>query len=293
MSLVVDALVFSLLLTAYFAAMGLGLNLIFGVMRVVNLAHGAFFMMGSFMAVSLYAMYRFNPALSLVLIIPLFALISIPLYFAFVPRLTKSKDPEIASFVLFFGVAYIIQSIAISMYGTNYFSIPATSFGIPSIYVAGYYVSFAYFAAVAFSLAALLFLYIYMYRTKLGLSTRALMDNREAAITSGVNVSLISVLAFAIGIAVVAATGAFSSQILFPTSQDIGDLITVTSFSIIIIGGLGNPLATIAGGAVYAFAYEFSSIYLPNWVNVIPFVILIAVILIRPSGLFGRKVREV
>lgn len=293
MALVVDALVFSLLLTAYFAAMGLGLNLIFGVMRVVNLAHGAFFMMGSFMAVTLFGLYAFNPALSLAFIIPLFALIAIPMYFAFVPRLTKSKDPEIASFVLFFGVAYIIQSIAISIYGTNYFSVPATSFGIPSVNIAGYYVSFAYFAAVAFSLAALLFLYIYMYRTKLGLSTRALMDNREAAVTSGVNVSLISVLAFAIGISLVAATGAFSSQVLFPTSQDIGDLITVTSFSIIIIGGLGNPLATIAGGAVYAFAYEFSSVYLPNWVNVIPFIILIAVILIRPSGLFGRKTREV
>lgn len=293
MALVVDALIFSLLLTAYFAAMGLGLNLIFGVMRVVNLAHGAFFMMGSFMAVSLYALYKFNPALSLVLIIPLFALIAIPVYLAFVPRLTKSKDPEIASFVLFFGVAYVIQSIAISIYGTNYYSVPATSFGIHSIKIAGYFVSFAYFAAVIFSIASLVFLYFYMYRTKLGLSTRALMNNRQAAITSGVNVTLISIIAFAIGIAVVAATGAFSSQILIPTSQDIGDLITVTSFSIIIIGGLGNPLATIAGGAVYAFAYEFSSIYLPNWVNVIPFIILIVVIIIRPSGLFGGRAREV
>lgn len=293
MSLVADGIIYSLLLTAYFSVMGLGLNLIFGVMRVVNLAHGAMFMMGSFLAISLYTMYRINPALALAVVIPVFALIAIPMYFAFVPKLSRAKDPEIASFVLFFGVAYVIQSIAISLFGATYYSVPSTAYGLPSIPVAGYYISFAYFASAIFAVISLFFVYLYLYRTRIGLSTRALMDNREAAITSGVNVNLISMVAFAIGIAIVAATGAFSSQVLFSTSQDIGDIITVTSFSIIIIGGLGNPLATVAGGAVYAFAYEFSSIYLPNWVNVIPFAILILVIVTRPAGLFGGRAREV
>lgn len=293
MTLFADAAIYSLLLTAYFSAMGLGLNLIFGVMRVVNLAHGALFMMGSFLAVTLFTLYHFNPALSLVFVIPVFALIAIPMYYAFVPKLSKSKDPEIASFVLFFGVAYAIQSIAIIMFGSNYYSVPNTAYGIGSIKLAGYYVPASYFIAAAFSVAALVFVYFYLYRTKLGLWTRALMDNRVAAVTSGVNVGLISIVAFAVSIAIVAATGAFSSQVLFSTSQDIGDLVTVTSFSIIIIGGLGNPLATISGGAVYAFAYEFSSIYLPNWVNVIPFLILIAVIVVKPSGIFGGRAREV
>jgi len=293
LSLFVDALVFSLLLTAYFSVMGLGLNLIFGVMKVVNLAQGTLFMMGSFFAIVLYETYRINPALSLVFVIPLFALIAVPMYFAFIPKISKSRDPEIASFVLFFGVAYIIQSIAISLFGSNYYAIPDASFGIPSTKVAGYYVPFTYFAAAAFSIASLIFVYLYLYRSRTGLYTRAVMDNRLAAISSGVSVRSVSVIAFCISIALVAASGVFSSQVLYSTSQDIGDIITVTSFSIIIIGGLGKPLATIIGGAVYAFSYEYSSIYLPNFVNVIPFLILIVVIVLRPNGVFGGKLREV
>jgi len=105
MSLVLDGIVVSILLTAFFAAMAIGLNLIFGVMKIVNLSHGSFFMMGSFMAISLYGLYRFNPLLSEIFIIPLFFGISVPLYFALIPRISRSRDPEISSFVLFFGVA--------------------------------------------------------------------------------------------------------------------------------------------------------------------------------------------
>ena len=293
MYLVVDGLVVSLLLTAFFSAMGLGLNLIFGVMKIVNLSQGAFFMMGSFMAISLYAIYRFNPLESIILIVPLFFAISIPIYFAFIPRLSKSKDAEIASFVLFFGLAFIIQSIALSLYGTTYYSIPNSSFNVPSVNTFGYYVPFSYYVAAFYSLGVLIFVYMYLFHTKLGLKTRALMSNKDAALLSGINVSLISVVAFSMSIAVVASVGAFSSQILFSTTQDIGNIITITSFAIIIIGGLGNPLATIAGGAVYAFSYEFASIYFPSWLTVIPFIILLVIIIIRPNGIFGRKLREI
>lgn len=293
MYLFLDGLVISLLLTAFFSAMGLGLNLIFGVMRIVNLSHGAFFMMGSFMAISLYAIYRFNPLESIILIVPLFLAISIPIYFAFIPRLSKSKDAEIASFVLFFGLAFIIQSIALTLYGTSYYSVPNSAFSFHSVNTFGYYVPFSYYVAAFYSLGVLIFVYLYLFKTKIGLQTRALMSNKEAALLSGINVSVISVVAFSISIAVVASVGAFSSQILFSTTQDIGNIITITSFAIIIIGGLGNPLATIAGGAVYAFSYEFASIYIPSWLTVIPFIILIVIIIIRPNGIFGRKLREI
>jgi branched-chain amino acid transport system permease protein len=273
--------------------MGLGLNLIFGVLKVVNLAHGALFMMGSFMAVSLYLAFRLNPAISLLVVIPIFALIGAAMYFAFVPRLSKSRDSEIASFVLFFGVAYIIQSIALQFYGTSQYVVPEASYGVGSVEILGFFIPFSYFVATAFAVAFLLLIYYYLYKTKIGLSTRALMDNKEAAEVSGVNLTKVSVLAFIISVATVSAAGVFSSQILFSTSQDIGNIITVTSFSIIVIGGLGKPLATVAGGAVYALSYELSSIYAPNWIDVVPFLILVVVIVLRPTGLFGGKSREV
>jgi len=293
MSLVLDAIVVSLLLTAFFAAMGIGLNLIFGVMRIVNLSHGSFFMMGSFMAISLYSIYRLNPIQAEVFIIPLFLGISVPLYFALIPKLFKSKDPEISSFVLFFGIAFVIQFIAISLYGTTFYSLPASSFSQGSIDIYGFYIPFAYFVASAYSIALIIAIYLYLYHTRLGLQTRALMSNRDAAVLSGANVTMLLVIAFAISIAAVASAGAFSSQILFSTSQDMGDIITITSFTIIIIGGLGNPFGTLIGAAVYGFTYEFGSIYFPSWLNVIPFLILLVVILLRPNGVFGGRLREV
>lgn len=293
MSLILDGLVYSLLLTAYFAAMALGLNIIFGVLKVVNLSHGSLFMMASFAAIALYTAYRLDPLLSLLLIIPGFFIVGIALYFMFIPRLQKSRDAEIASFVLFYGVALAIQSIALTFFGTSYYTLPFSSLHMPSVLILGYYVPFAYIAAALISVVLILFTYVYLYHTSPGLQTRALMSRKETALLSGVNGTLISSIAFGASIAIVAAAGVFSSQILIPTSQDIGDVITVTSFSIIIIGGLGNPLSTLAGAAVYAFSYEYASIYLPSWLNAIPFLILLAVIVTRPNGLLGVKMREI
>ncbi len=293
LSLLGGALIVSLFLTFYFSAMGLGLNLIFGVLKMVNFAHGALFMMGSFLAVSLYLAFHFDPALALIVVVPVFALIGAAMYLAFIPKLSKSKDPEMSSLVLFFGLAYIIQSIALLFYGTNGYFVPEASYGFGSVSILGTFIPFSYLVATVFSIGSLIFVYYYLYSTRIGLSTRALMDNRWAAEASGVNVTRISLVAFMVSIASVAAAGAFSSQILFGTSQDIGNIIAVTSFSVIIIGGLGKPQGTVVGGAVFAVSYELSSIFLPNWTDFIPALILVVVIVLRPMGILGGKTREV
>lgn len=292
MNLAMDAFVSSIILTTYFSFLALGMNLIFGVMRIVNLAHGNFIMLGSYVAIVLFSSLRWNPVMSLIVVAPLFFAISLPLYYILVPRLLKGSDPEISSFILFFGIAYIIQAIAISIFGQNFYSIPLSVFHHNNVSIAGAIIPYSWVIISIVSIVGILLLYVYLYHTKIGLSTRALMVNREEAQASGINIHFISAIAFAISIALVASSGAFSSVMLFATTPNIGDILTITAFSIVIIGSLGKPIATVAGGAVYAFAYEFTSVYSPTWAGLVPFVILIIVILIRPYGIFGGRARE-
>lgn len=292
MSLFVDAFVTAMLYAAFFSLAALGLNLVFGVMRIVNLAHGEFLVMGSYLAIALATHYGFNPVMSLAVIIPLFFAIALLLYYPLVPKLQKSEDPEMSSFILFFGVSFAMEGIAVQLFGVNYETISYSLFKPLHMDILGSTVPTAWVVTAGVSVAALVCMYLYLYRTKIGLQTRALMINKEEAMANGISVNRVSSIAFGLSIALAASAGAFSSLISYPTYPSIGDTFTLVSFAIIIVGALGDPLATVIGALVFAFAYGYTDIYIPNWSAIVPFIILIAVILVRPQGILGRKARE-
>ena len=292
MSLFVSAFVTSMLYAAFFSIAALGLNLVFGVMRIVNLAHGDFIAMGSYLAIALAASFGLNPLVSLGAIIPLFFILGIGLYFLLVPRLQKSQDPEMSSFILFFGVSFIIEGIAVDLFGDTYQTLPYSLFSPLHVTIFGSITPTAWVVTALVSVAALVLVYFYLYRTRLGLQTRGIMMNREEAMANGVPINRVSAIAFGFSLALAASAGAFSSLISYPTFPTVGADFTLVSFAIIIIGSLGDPLATIVGAVVFAYAYGYMNIYESNWAALVPFVILIAVILVRPQGLLGRKVRE-
>lgn len=287
-----DAFVSSVILTSFFSFMALGMNLIFGVMRIVNLAHGNFMMLGSYVAILIYGALKWNPVYSLIVVAPLFLAIAFPLYYLVVPRLLKGRDPEISSFILFFGLAYIIEAIAIDIFGNSFFSLPEEVFGAGRVSILGTSQPLSWVIIALVSVGAMVLLYVYLYHTRIGLYTRALMANRNEARSTGINVHFVSAVAFAISIAIIASAGSFSSILIEATTPSIGNSLTVIAFTIVIVGSLGKTLATAAGGAVYAFAYEYANIYIPTWASLVPYVILIAIVLIRPYGIFGGRQRE-
>jgi branched-chain amino acid transport system permease protein len=292
MSLLLDAFLISILYAAFFSLMALGLNLMFGVMRVVNLAHGEFVAIGSYAAIYLYSYFAFNPVISLAIIVPLFLLIGFPLYFLLVPRLQKSDDPEMNSFILFFGLAFFIEGIAVLEFGSTPRTLSFSSFRPLHVAFLGATIPFAWIVIAAVSLVFIVFSYLLIYRTGFGLQVRALMANRYEAIANGVNVNLVSSVIFSLSIALAAVAGVFSSLISFATTPDIGSTYTLISFAVIIIGALGNPLATVVGGIVFAFAYGYADIYIPQLSSIIPFLLLLIIILVKPAGLLGRLPRE-
>jgi branched-chain amino acid transport system permease protein len=302
------SLLAGLLFGLYFSLIGLGLNLVFGVMRIVNLAHGDFLMLGAFLAFWLFTLFALNPVPAIVIAFLVFASVGLPLYYLLVPRLLRAKDPEMLSFILFFGLSQVIEAVTTIAFGTSERSIPGDQLGRAVAAVAGFFAGrkvdtgpvellgqtfpASWVASGVASGCAVLLVYVYLYRTRLGYLTRAVMDNRDEAIATGINVHRVSAVAFGIGLGLAAAAGVFAPFMLGSITPAMGGEVTVTAFAVIVIGSLGNPLGTVLGGIVYGISYMFMQSFYSSWANLLPYVLLIAILLVRPSGLLGRRVRR-
>ena len=281
-----------LLFGLYFSLVGLGLNLIFGVMRIVNLAHGDFLMLGAFFAYWLFHLLGLNPLISLFLAFLLFALIAYPLYFLLVPRLLSARDPEMLSIILFFGLSQVLEALAVIGFGTSERSLPGQLLGHGPVQILGQNFPAAWATSGIASALAVVFVYFYLYRTRLGYLTRAVMVHREEAVSTGINVHRVSAIAFGIGLALAAVAGVFAPFMLGSITPAMGIDITITSFAVIVVGSLGNPLGTVLGGIIYGISLMMMQTYLSSWANLLPYLLLIGILLVRPSGLLGRQVRR-
>ena len=290
MSLLEYALVGGILYGVFFALVALGLNLIFGVMRIINLAHGQFVLLGGYGAYLLSHNLHLNPIYGVPLAMLGAIVVGIPLY-TVVPRLQKSSDPEMLSFILFFGVALMIDAVLTALFGADQRSLPQDALGAGNITVLGQAFPDNWWVAAAVSVLAALGLYLYFTRTRLGFATRAIMANRDEALATGIDVQRVSAIAFVMGIALAGIAGVFVPYLLGSISPDIGNELTTTSFAVIIIGSLGNPLGTIVGGLVFGIGTLFMQTYFPSWSNLVPYALLIIIVLLKPAGLLGRSVR--
>ena len=304
----VYSLLAGLLFGLYFSLIGLGLNLVFGVMRIVNLAHGDFLMLGAFVAYWLFTLFSINPVPSVFISFAIFAAVGIPLYYLLVPRLLRGKDPEMLSFILFFGLSQVIEAVATISFGTSERSIPGGELGQAMASIESFFLGTAvdngpveifgqtfpaaWIVSGFASGLAVLFVYLYLYRTRIGYLTRAVMVNREEALATGINVHRVSAIAFGVGLGLAALSGVFAPFMLGSITPAMGVDVTVTSFAVIVIGSLGRPLGTVLGGLIYGVSYMLMQSYYSSWANLLPYVLLVAILLVRPSGLLGRQVRR-
>jgi branched-chain amino acid transport system permease protein len=286
------SLLAGLIFGLYFSLVGMGLNLIFGVMKMVNLAHGDVLMLGAFAAFWLYRLTGLHPAFAVPLLFALWLAIGIPFYYLVVPRLQRARDPEMLSIIFFFGLSQLIVALATIAFGTNERSIPGRVMGRGPVQLLGQSFPSAWMVSGAVSAALVALVSLYLYRTRLGTRTRAVMVSRDEALVSGIDVHRVSAIALAIGLGLAAAAGVFAPFMLGSVRPGMGGEINIVSFVVIVIGSLGNPLGTLLGGILYGVALMFMQSYFSSWANLLPYLLLIAVLLLRPSGLLGRKVRN-
>src|SRR3972149_4155498 len=264
-----------------------GLNLIFGVMKLVNFAHGQLLMVGAFVAYEVTTVAGLNPYASILVSMGSVALIGIVLEkFAFRKVRGTEKLNEI---FISPGLIYVFQNVATLLWVENYnIQIPSPLSGL-SLPLGEVLLGYDRILAIVIVIVILLGLVLLTKKTKIGLAMRATSQKSDAAMLMGININRVYVFTFAVGAALAGAAGALYG-IIFNFNPAIGALPTIKAFAIIILGGLGSIPGAVAGGVLYGLAENITG-YLSNgtWQDAVAFALLIAVLVIRPTGLFGEK----
>jgi branched-chain amino acid transport system permease protein len=289
MHLFIQACILGLLTGGVYALMASGLTLAFGVMRVINVAQGAMIVLGAFLSYTLFTKLHIDPFVSVVLLTPLMFCVGVLLQLVFI-RPLRADEREELSLLVTWALALGIEGLLSVLYKTNYRS-TITSYADSSWRVLGYHLSEVRVFAFGMSALILTLLYLVLSRTEFGRTVRATVQNPVSARLLGVNVEQVSAVGFGISVATATAAGAVFGMItpFFPGSHY--DLIS-RLLSIIVLGGLGSLggaviAALFMGVAEAVFAAEIS----PTWSSFTFFIVLIAILLLRPQGLFGTNER--
>ena len=264
-----------------------GLNIIFGVMKLVNFAHGQLLMVGAFIAYETTSIVGLNPYLSIFVSMGSVALIGIMLEkFAF--RRVRGTE-KLNEIFISLGLIYVFQSVATLFWEKNYnIRIPSPLGGL-SLVIGEISINYDRIVAMIIVIVILIGIVLLTRKTKMGLAMRATSQKSDASMLMGINVGRVYLFTFAVGAALAGAAGALYG-ILSSFNPATGALPTIKAFAIIILGGLGSIPGAVTGGLLYGIA-ENTAAYLTNgiWQDAVAFVLLIAVLVIRPTGLFGEK----
>jgi branched-chain amino acid transport system permease protein len=282
-----QALLFGVVNGCIYILLATGLNLIFGVMKLVNFAHGELLMVGAFVAYEATTIVGLNPYMSILVSMGSVALIGIILEkFAFRKVRGKEKLNEI---FISLGLIYVFQNIATLLWVERYtIQVPSPFVGL-SLPLGEVRLSYDRILAIFIVIIIIIGLVLLTKKTKIGLAMRATSQKSDAAMLMGININRVYTFTFAVGAALAGAAGALYGIIL-PFNPAIGALPTIKAFAIIILGGLGSIPGAVIGGLLYGIA-ENATGYLSNgtWQDAVAFALLIAVLIIRPTGLFGEK----
>lgn len=293
-SLLSGQLLFSaLVLGSFYALIALGLNLVYGTMRLLNIAHGDLVMIGAYGAFWCFTLLGVSPLLGLPGIAALTACIGLALYYGlFRGLLANAKSVaqiEANSLLIFLGVSVVIQNLAALAFTSS----PRAYRHLDEVYRIGEVAMTGNrIAALVVAVAALVAVIVFLNRSQFGLSIKALIQNREAARIVGINVDRVQAVSIALGFAIGGIAGGLVSM-AERISPFMGFPFTIAAFVVIIMGGLGN----IVGGLVAGFVFAFIEIYLvaltsSNMRSILLYGIFVGILLVRPQGLFGAARRS-
>jgi branched-chain amino acid transport system permease protein len=286
-TLIVNQMLFGLALGAVYILMACGLTIIFGLLDVVNFAHGTFYMLGAFAAFVIISLFG-NFWLGLVSAVILVGLIGWVTE-SFLIRPLYGKDP-LYPLLLTFGFSVAVTDLMRGIFGTigKIVELPKGFTG--SLMMGGIFIPKYRVFIIFLTLAVLIFLWVFFKKTNLGMIIRAATRDSLMVRTLGVNVSRIWTFGFALGVGLAGLAGAVNSAIL-PALPDMGVEMTIECFVVVVIGGLGSLGGAILGGLIIGQVISFVSLLASDYSNVAIFFTMLVILLVRTRGLFGEAGR--
>jgi branched-chain amino acid transport system permease protein len=283
---IVQAVLTGLLAGGLYALIGMGLALVFGVMRVVNFAHGAFLMAGMYLAYFLYTRWGVSPYLG-------FPIVTVVLFgagLAFYALLVRHvmSAPHAMQILLTAGASYALIGLAQILFGADYrqLNLPVASradrFG-------GLTVNRAYLVSFAIAVVVAVLLRVLVARTEIGRAMRAVAQNRAVAALMGIRVERVSAIAFALGVACAGVGGALLLPVFY-TYPTVGESFQIRAFVIVVLGGMGSIEGAALGGLILGVAEGLTAyLWSDSYAQVVDFVLFLLVLLVRPAGLLGKE----
>ncbi|NIS71876.1 MAG: branched-chain amino acid ABC transporter permease [Proteobacteria bacterium] len=291
LTLILQILFSGLIIGGIYALIAVGLNLIYGTMRLLNIAHGELIMVGAYITYWLYTLYGVSPLLSMVLVIALSVLIGLTVcVLIFLPIISTSKSVAILesnSLLIFFGLSIIFTNLASLLWTAD---IRGYSYMTQIISVAGVPLMYNRLLALGVALVICILCYLLLQKTMLGKAIRALIQDREASQLVGINIKSIYLFSFSIAFAMAGLAGCLLSM-FYEITPFMGLPYTIIAFIIIVLGGLGNILGSLLGGFMLGILETIGiSLTSPGLRPILSYAIFILIILIRPKGIFGRGI---
>ena len=286
-ALVINAIIAGLLLGGFYAAVSLGISISFGMLDVVNIAHPAFIILGSYVAYIVNATFGFDPILVSLVLSPLFFLLGMALYRIYYLCFEKRGQESLRGLAFFFGILFITEVTLVLVFGVDYRSV-SSAYGDVT-WRAGD-IDFPMRLVVPFlvSVAMVVGVQLFLTHTFFGRAVLAVAQDQLALRLMGVNPVRVKERAFALSIATAGVAGAFLI-VIQPVQPAIGREYIGLVFAVCVLGGMGSIWGTLLGAMVLGVAESFTSTYFgPSWAPAVSFGLLLATLAFRPSGLFGR-----
>jgi branched-chain amino acid transport system permease protein len=285
-AVILGQLMLGLVNGSFYALLSLGLAVIFGLMGVVNFAHGAFYALGAFAALLGLQRFGVNYWAALVLAPLMVGILGIVLERLFLRRLYK-LDP-LYGLLMTFGLALVVEGFLHQLFGASGQSYPVPD-ALAGALNLGFMILPIYRAwVIVVSVVVCFGTWFVIERTRLGATLRAAKENAPLLQAFGVNVPLLVAATYGGGVALAALAGVLSAPVVLVSSQ-MGDSLVIVVFAVVVIGGMGSILGSIVSGLVLGIVEGFTKVIYPEASNIVVFVIMALVLILRPAGLFGRE----
>ena len=275
-----------LLVGGVYALIGIGLTLIFGVMRVINFAHGDLLMVGMYLTWIIFTTFGLDPYVSLVLTAPLMFLWGAFLQKVFIDRVLGALPQN--QILLTIGLG-LIMSNAVMLVATSDYQILTTSYSSSSFDLFGLSVSLPLLYSFLVTAAITAALFWFLSRTDTGQAIRATAQDRDAAQLMGINVQRMSVLAFGLGTALAGIAGALLAPTYYIFPQ-VGGPFTLKAFVVVVLGGMGSVVGATLGGVLIGVTESLSAVYVASGLKeLVVYVLFLLVLVFKPAGLLGKS----
>jgi len=290
-SLFLDILIGGLILGAIYSVIAAGLNLQYGVTRMLNVAHGDFLMLGAYLTYFSVTLLNMNPFASIIIVGPSMISIGLLVYaliFRRVVTLSRTAgELEFRSLLLFFGLSFVIQNLAMILWTANYRGYEAPTLGSVNVLGVTFEVNRIIIALI--SILINVFLYLFLRYTKVGLAMRATVDQPEGAQIVGINIYTIFAISFGIGVLLGGWSGILISILYSAINPFMGVPYTLIALVLVVLAGVGSFKGNIVGGFILGYLAYFTMRVIHSALTlVVIYAILILILLVRPRGLFVR-----